>query len=322
MNEDVTIKEPTNKHSVAFYNVENLFDVFDDPYTDDDDFLPTSEKRWTPKRYKKKLRKISYAISQIGLTQTGVFPAIVGLAEIENNHVLDDLLKTKHLKDKPYKYIHFDSPDERGIDTALLYDTNRFKVRSAKAMDVKLFKDDGSPDHTRDILHVSGFLLGELVHIFVNHWPSRRNGKDESEHKRLTASNVLLNEITSIKSKDEDAKIIVMGDFNDGPANKSIRQITNSGFFNPMETMKSYTSGSLNHNFMWFMFDQILFTTNFFERAKDELIYDRAEIFTDDFLKLFDGKFKGNPYRTYVGKKYKGGYSDHFPVYIILKENT
>jgi len=308
-------------YTVAFYNLENLFDTFDDKLTHDNDFLPSSERQWTEKRYRKKLRKLGKVISQIGSKTTENYPAIVGLAEVENRLVVEDLIKSKFLIDKPFDVVHFDSPDERGIDVALIYNTELFNVVYTEVFSLSLFNEFGERDYTRDILMVEGFLNSEKVFILVNHWPSRREGVDVSEQKRLTASNKVIDIINDIKEHNEDPKIIVMGDFNDNPLNKSIKQLVNThDLFNPMENLLSYTRGSLNYRFEWNLFDQILFSTNFFEFNPNEHSFSNANIFDNEFLKQFKGKYKGNPFRTYVGKKYKGGFSDHFPVYIHLKK--
>ena len=317
--EDIPVQE--NMQTIAFYNLENLFDLLDDKHTNDGDFLPTSAKKWTPKRYKNKLRKLGFAISNIGKHKTGKQPAIVGLAEVENAKVIEDLIESKHLEDCNYSYVHYDSPDERGIDVALLYDTTAFEVLHSETFTVHLTNKDGLPDYTRDILLVSGKLDGEEIHVIVNHWSSRREGTKESEHKRLASSEKVGDIINTLKANDENAKIVVIGDFNDEPHNNSIvRLVEGFGLYNPFETLRSFNRGSVSRFKQWSLFDQIFFTTNFFKSSKDAFEYYNADIFDEDFLKLFKGKYKGTPFRTYVGKKYKGGYSDHFPVYTIFKK--
>lgn len=310
-----------NMQTVAFYNLENLFDLRDNKHTNDNDFLPISVKKWTPKRYKNKLRKLGFAISNIGRKETGKHPAIVGLCEVENAKVIEDLMASKHLEDCNYSYVHYDSPDERGIDVALLYDTNMFKVSTSETFTIKLTDEDGSPDYTRDILLVSGLLDGELVHIIVNHWSSRREGEKETEYKRLASSNKVGEIITVLRLENNDAKIIVIGDFNDDPHSNSIKQLVN-GFdmFNPMETLRSYSRGTTYHGRQWNLFDQVLISTNFFKTSNSLFEFYSANIFDEDFLKLFNGRFKGSPFRTYIGKRYQGGYSDHFPVYAVFKK--
>lgn len=305
--------------TVAFYNLENLFDIYDDEDTLDNDFLPTADKKWTEKRYRNKLKKLSFSISEIGKEETQKAPTIVGFAEVENKLVIKDLLKAKHLKDLPYDFVHYNSDDERGIDVALIYDTTAFNVLHSEVFKLDLFTEEGKRDFTRDILLVTGLLHDEKIHVIVNHWPSRRKGANQTEEKRLLASEKVQEIITLLRSEEENPKIIIMGDFNDGPIDNSIKNLVLSqDLYNPMATLKSRERGSLSHNFEWNLFDQILITTNFFERGKT-LTFEEADIFDAQFLKLYNGKYKGNPYRTYVGKKYKGGYSDHFPVYINLK---
>lgn len=311
----------TDYFTIAFYNLENLFDTFDDQYTNDNDFLPKSEKRWTEKRYRKKVRKLGYSISQIGIETAKKPPTIVGLAEVENKLVIEDLLESKFLNEHNYDLVHYDSPDERGIDVALIYDTNAFKVENSEVFPLDLFDEDGERDYTRDILLVEGLLNDEKINILVNHWPSRHSGEEITEQDRILASNKVLEIISILKTKNKNAKIIVMGDFNDGPNNKSIKQLTNKeDLFNPMESLKSYLRGSLNHRLEWHLFDQILFTTNFFEHKTNAHYFSKANIFDSEFLKQYKGKYKGGPFRTYLGLKYKGGYSDHFPVFIHLKQ--
>lgn len=317
--EDIPVRY--DMQAIAFYNIENLFDLRNDQHTNDNDFLPISVKKWTPKRYENKLRKLGFAISNIGRRETGKHPVLVGLAEVENAKVIEDLIASKHLEGLNYNYVHFDSLDERGIDVALLYDTTVFEVLDSEVFTISLKDEDGSPDYTRDILLVSGVLDGEKVHVIVNHWSSRREGQQETEFKRLASSEKVSDIISSLNQKDPDTKIMVIGDFNDTPQNRSLKRLVDDfGLFNPFETLRSFTRGTVKHKRQWFIFDQILVSTNFFKSSKNEFEFFKADIFDENFLKLFNGPFKGTPFRTYVGKKYKGGYSDHFPVYIILKK--
>jgi len=310
-----------NYFTIAFYNLENLFDTFDDKHTRDNDFLPSSEKHWTQKRYNNKLKKLGYTISKIGTKISGNSPAIIGLAEVENRLVVVDLITSKGLKDTSYDIVHYDSPDERGIDVALIYNTKYFTVEDSEVFSLNLFDELGQRDYTRDILLVKGVLNNEKIYVLVNHWPSRREGVDVSEKKRLIASDKVAEIIDLIKQKDKNPKIIIMGDFNDNPTNKSIKQLVNMyNLYNPMEALLTHFKGSLNFKHQWNLFDQILFSTNFFEYNPEKHSFSKAHIFDSEFLKQFKRKYKGNPFRTFVGKKYKGGYSDHFPVYIHLKK--
>ena len=187
--------------TIAFYNLENLFDLKDDPLKNDNDFLPMSVKKWTPKRYKNKLRKLGFAISNIGRKETGKHPAIVGLAEVENAKVIENLIASKHLETINYGYVHYDSLDERGIDVALLYDTDAFEVTHSESFIVELTKDDGEIDYTRDILLVSGILDGKQIHVIANHWSSRREGAKETEHKRIAAADKVIEIIAKLNLK-------------------------------------------------------------------------------------------------------------------------
>ena len=308
-------------YTIAFYNLENLFDTFDDAYTNDNDFLPESDKHWTEKRYRKKIRKLGQVISQIGEKTSGKVPAIVGLAEVENRLVVNDLIDSSSLKDHDYDIVHYDSPDERGIDVALIYNKTYFEVTSSEVFALDLFDKDGSRDYTRDILLVEGLLNGEKIHVLVNHWPSRREGVELTDPARLIASNKVVEIIHKINTEDNNAKIIVMGDFNDNPNNNSIKNMIQAhDLYNPMSNLPTYTRGSLNHRKEWNLFDQILFSTNFFEYNEGKHSFSQVNIFDKDFLKQYKGKYKGSPFRTYAGYKYKGGFSDHFPVYLHLKK--
>ena len=309
---------PSSVHTIAFYNVENLFDTENDIYTNDDDFLPSSAKKWTEKRYRNKLQKLGAVISTIGDTVENEPPSIIGLAEIENKQVLLDLITLSTLNELPYDFVHFDSSDERGIDVALLYDSRVFEVRHAEPIPIYMEDQNSNRDYTRDILYVKGFLESQTIHIFVNHWPSRREGSEATKYKRLAACEQLLDKITSLQSQDPKDAIIVMGDFNDNPIDPSLATLENVGaLFNPFRRLWSpYDRGSLNHNFQWYLFDQILFSHHILNASNSHLEFIKADIFDKHFITRYKGRFKGHPFRTYAGKKYLGGYSDHFPVFV------
>ena len=184
-----------------------------------------------------------------------------------------------------------------------------------------VFTDDhGGPDYTRDVLHVYGEFQNEKIDFLVNHWPSRRTGSEETEHKRLTVSKKVSDVVKDIKQHNENAKIVIMGDFNDDPSEKSIKTlVADNNLFNPMDTLLSIDRGTTVHRGDWNLFDQMILSANCFERNPKTIRFSEADIFDADFLKQQEGEYKGTPYRTYVGKQYKGGYSDHFPVYSIFK---
>lgn len=316
-------KKEENTLTVAFYNVENLFDTKDDPNTLDDDFTTDGKKRWGYKWYKKKIKRLSSVISQLGIHRSKFPPAIVGLVEVENAKVVADLVNSSSLRGHHYDYVHYDSPDERGIDVALMYHKQVFELIASEAFPVYLENEEGERDYTRDILKVSGYLKGELIHILVNHWSSRREGATATEHKRITAAETARTIVSSISDKELNPKIIIMGDFNDDPTNKSVQEyLVKDDFFNPMEALLEKGIGTLTYNGNWNLFDQIIFSKNFLEKNKGTLYFERAEVFQKKWMRVFKGKLKGSPFRTYIGKWYQGGFSDHFPVYAFLKRKN
>ena len=309
-------------YTVAFYNLENLFDTIDNPNTLDDDFTPKGRKNWNTYRYKNKIRKLSNVIAQLGTQRSFHAPAIVGVVEVENQTVLNDLVASNNLKNHNYGIVHYDSPDERGIDVALLYKKELFELLYSENFPLYLDGNNGKRDYTRDVLMVKGKLNGELVHILVNHWPSRRSGEDETEIKRIEAAKLVTKITRNITAENVNAKIIIMGDFNDNPTNVSIKKhLVNDTFYNPMERLINTGNGTLNHKRTWHLFDQIIFSKNFFNLEEKKHTFKYAEVFDKHFLKEWKGKYKGNPFRTYIGKWYQGGFSDHFPVYVYLKQH-
>lgn len=309
-----------NLYTVAFYNLENLFDTVDDPDTLDDDFTPEGRRKWNQKRYSDKIKKLSKTISQIGEEETDKPPSVIGIAEVENYTVINDLIAAKGLKKYDYDIVHYDSQDERGIEVGFLYRKQDFELLDAKNYQVLLFNEEGERDYTRDILYVKGMLKGELVYILVNHWPSRRSGTQETEHKRIAAAKKNHEIIEKIYLETANAKIIIMGDFNDNPNSPSIKHhLVTHEFYNPYESLFDKGKGTATHDKEWYLFDQIIFSKNFFEE-EDALTYRRAKIFNEYFLKSWKGKRKGSPFRTFIGKWYQGGYSDHYPVYVTLEK--
>ena len=308
-------------YTVAFYNTENLFDYINDPLTNDVGFLESSAKNWNQQRYENKIYKIGLAISKIGFDDLQKPPTLIGLAEVENDRILSDLIQSTNLETYNYGFLHYNSPDERGIDVALLYDKDNFTVENSEAISVDIQSELGLRDYTRDILKVTGFLNDEKIYVLVNHWPSRHEGSDETGYKRMVAAQKVVELIDEIRVNDKDAKIIIMGDFNDNPKNNSMRYLKDEGaLYNPMEQLMAYTRGSVNHNSKWMLFDQILMTTNLLESDQKGLKFIKADIFDDKLLTQNYGKYKGQPLRTYAGKRYTGGFSDHFPVFIQLKK--
>ncbi|MCM5662159.1 endonuclease/exonuclease/phosphatase family protein [Galbibacter mesophilus] len=309
-----------NAYTVAFYNLENLFDTVNDPNILDDDFTAEGRLMWTRERYENKIHKLGMAISQIGEKDAAHPPAFIGVAEVENKAVLNDLVASADLKKYNYKYVHFNSPDERGIDTALLYCSDLVEVLEAKPITLLVYNQPNIRDFTRDILYVRAEMGGEEIHVFVNHWPSRRQGAGETAHKRIAAAKLIHEHIDEIRLKHASPKFIIMGDFNDDPNSTSIKDyLVKDRLYNPMLTLLNPTErGSLTHKAAWNLFDQIIISTNFFDVSEGKLRFKKADILDERFLEEWDKKYEGFPFRTYVGKKYLGGYSDHFPVYLIF----
>lgn len=310
--------EEKNLYAIGFYNIENLFDTIDDPNTLDDDFTPDTEKNWTEKRYRKKLKKVGRVISNIGYKEIGYAPVLLGLAEVENATVLQDLVNSKFLTKKSYDFVHYDSPDERGIDVALLYRKDRFEVLHSEAHQLHLFNEEGQRDYTRDILHVHGKLEGNEVHILVNHWPSRRKGTELTAYKRMAAAKKNISILEGILNKDPEARLIVMGDFNDDPKSESVRALVATGLYNPMEILLTHAEGTLSYKDVWHLFDQVIISHNFLQGGDNPFQFKEAAIFNPETIQEYKGRYKGLPFRTYAGKKYLGGFSDHFPVYGIF----
>ena len=316
-------------NTIAFYNVENLFDYENDPITFDDDRTPEGADRWTQEIYEAKLTNMAKVISEIGEDITGNSPAIIGLSEIENRRVLEDLVSQKTLFDKNYGIVHFDSPDRRGIDVAMLYKKKVFTPTNYKAYELFLFDNNDRTKriYTRDQLLVSGMLDGEKIHIIVNHWPSRSGGEKLSRPKRIKAAQLNKQIMDSLFSEDPYAKIITMGDFNDDPTNPSIKKILSAKnersdmnmkeLYNPMEELFKKGLGTLAYRDGWNLFDQIIISTELSKKDFSSYRFYKAGIFNKSYLETPNGQYKGYPFRSFVNG-YTGGYSDHFPVFIYL----
>lgn len=313
--------------TIAFYNLENLFDTINDPETFDDDRTPEGKYEWTRAHYKDKLSKLAKVIAEIGAEVTGSAPDIVGVCEAENYEVLQDLVHTHPLADENYGIIHFDSPDERGIDVALLYKRDAFTPTGFKNYPLYLYKAGGYRDYTRDQLLVSGWLDGEEIHFIVNHWPSRSGGEARSRPKREAAAALNKKIIATVRERNPQAKIISMGDLNDNPGNSSLKkvletkgkqkQVKEGDLYNPMEAMAKKGYGSLAHGDSWNLFDQLFFTAALLN-DNSGYRYWKAGIFNTWYLMTPSGQYKGYPLRSYTNGNYTGGYSDHFPVYLYL----
>jgi len=322
------VAQETDRYRIMFYNVENLFDTMDDPMINDDEFLPEGGKHWNNDKFYKKLNSIYRVIISCGEWNP---PAIVGLCEIENRFVLEQLVYNTPLKKFNYQIVHFESPDHRGIDVALLYRKSIFHPDTAYPIRV-IFPFD-STKRTRDILYVKGTLGDkEMLHVFVNHWPSRYGGYMATIPKRNYAANVLRSAIDSVRAIDQKASILLMGDFNDGPYEQSMRDhlgamvdtvaIHHDDLLNLTAGFDHDSSiGTLKYKGNWDVFDQLIVSSNMMDgRSGIRVSIKGAQIHKPDFLFREDETYLGiKPNRTYLGYRYQGGYSDHLPVYLDLE---
>lgn len=313
--------------TAAFYNVENLYDTTDNTMVDDDDFLQTGKRRYTAEIYREKIGHIAKVLSEMGSDVLGSMTAFVGLAEVENDTVLTDLIQHPLLVKKEWQFIHFDSKDRRGVDVALLYNPKIFQVKTAKPLFVAVPSNTKAAHFTRDILHVEGLLLGEKIHVYVNHWPSRVGGEAKSYPARAAVAQALRRHIDGVRQRDSSAKILVMGDLNDDPVSKSVvkdlgasnrKNLLDTLLYNPWMDFYKKGYGTLAFQNAWALFDQIMLSQNWLPRSDSTLFLWKANIFKPGYLIETMGNYKGYPKRTYSGDNYQGGYSDHFPVYVTL----
>jgi endonuclease/exonuclease/phosphatase family metal-dependent hydrolase len=299
-----------------FYNTENLFDCFDDTLsTGDDDFTPNGNRHWHYSRYKDKLSKIAKVILASGEWTP---PSLVGLCEIENQQVMHHLTRWTGLYDAGYRFIHFESPDHRGIDVALLYNKHHFRVITTNALAVTL------PNNrkTRDILMVKGILhQTDTLFVFVNHWPSRLGGEDQSRANRMAAANTLIQALDSLTSNGQTPNYLVMGDFNDGPLDPAIRQLEQPGLVNLTTLHEKKHLGSNKYKQDWELIDQILMSKAYLNLWQKRHFHIDFSVVQLPFLLEKDDTYLGiKPFRTYVGPAYKGGFSDHLPVKTVIEK--
>ncbi len=312
---------------IMFYNTENLFDTFNDSLTNDEEFLPKGDKNWTYNRFRSKIINLYKTIVAIGENEP---PEIICLAEVENKFVLLELINNTPLEKYSYEIVHFESPDRRGIDVGLLYRKDVIKSQTGHAIKIEFPND--LLKTTRDILYFEAvFNSGDTLYVFVNHWPSRVGGATKSEPFRMRAASVLRKSVDSLLFFNPCAQVIITGDFNDDPSNSSIKdslQVKNSlapfycnKLYNLSERLsETCQCGTYRYRSTWNMFDQFivsgaLLTIDHGLKTCDTCI----QIADFDFLLIDDEKFGGNkPYRTYLGPVYKGGFSDHLPIYLDL----
>ena len=336
-------------HTVAFYNFENLFDTINNP-NNDEEWTPTGLQRWTSKKYNQKLENLSKVLMQIGTNeQQKEAPTFIGCSEVENRGVLEDLVKHPNLAKSDYGIVHFESPDKRGIDVGFLYQKKYFKPTSFTNIPLLVYRNNDMNDKkeerieedksdidkievandkrvfTRDILLVTGFLDGEEFNIMVNHWPSRTGGEKKSSPFREAAGRLNRKIMDSIYKINPNAKIITMGDFNDGTSNKSVKEgigaklkkseVKRFGVYNPFEQMAKDGNATLFYRDAGDIFDQIMVSQTLIQQDYSSFRYWKAGIFNKPFMIQNTGQYKGYPLRHTANEV---GFSDHFPVYIYL----
>lgn len=330
----MTQKKQYQIRTIAFYNCENLFDTIRDPTIYDEDWTPKGVRAWTKEKYQKKIDNIARVLSQIGQEENPRLPAtLIGLAEVENRGVLEDLVQASALQVANYGIVHFDSPDKRGIDVALLYDQQHFTILQATAHPLYLYDQSTAKDSkgerkrlfTRDQLLVSGLLDGEELHVIVNHWPSRVGGEQLSRPNREAAAALNRKIIDSLQQLHPQTKIISLGDLNDGPFNSSMKKVLKTegerskvvaqGLFNPMEKLAKKGYGTLAYRDAWDIFDQIVLTQSLLQDHYEGWTYWKVGIFQQPFMVQAMGQYKGYPLRNTTSEP---GFSDHFPVYLYL----
>lgn len=326
-------KKKFKAHTIAFYNLENLFDTENDPDKFDEASPIMEMKANVEEVYKKKVHNMARVIADIGSEVTKNTPAIIGVSEVENIKVLEDLVNDPLLLKKDYGIVHYNSPDARGIDVGLLYQKSLFKPTTTSSHELKIYDDTTRKRvYTRDQLLVSGILEGEMMHIIVNHWSSRSGGEARSRPKRVAAAKLNKRIIDSLQSIDPYAKIFNMGDFNDNPTNASMKKVLKAeskmkkvelkGIYNPFENLfKKDGLGSNAYRDAWSLFDQILVTKPLIEKDFSTYRFYKAGIFNKQYLTNKKGRYKGYPKRSFADGNFTDGFSDHFPVYVyIVKE--
>jgi predicted extracellular nuclease len=291
---------------ILFWNTENLFDYKDDPKKNDNEFLPDATRRWTYFRYRDKLKNLAKGIIASG---DEYVPDLVGLCEVENDSCLYDLTRRSPLKEAGYRYVMTDSPDQRGIDVALLYQRGSFKLLQHQSIRIPFKQVKKAP--TRDILHVVGKVVsGDTLDVWVVHYPSRRGGKSKSEPYRLLVAEILKHAVDSVMQVRQNPNVVIMGDFNDGPSSPVMKKLCSDGRL--VNLMQGKKEGTYRYRGAWEILDQFLVSENV--RTKN------AEVLQHPFLLEEDEKYGGNkPFRTYNGMRYQGGFSDHLPIILDLQ---
>ena len=325
-----TLSAQDKPYAVVFYNLENLFDIYNDPETHDDEFTPQGVKQWNQIRYEKKLWNMERVLFDIAAIQKD-YPIVIGVSEIENRKVLDDLVSQPKLRGANYRICHYDSPDARGVDVAFLYRSDVFKLEGSD--NIKLHVEGLPNFRTRDLVVMWGTIEGEPFYFLVSHWPSRLGGKEASQFKRDACAKQIREIKDSLLAENPATKVIIMGDLNDDATDDSIvevmgakgdvNELQKGDFFNPFNEMLRAGLGTLAYQDEWNLFDNICITENLVNAEKGKLHIIKGKkfygnIFTRPYMLQLEGQYKNYPLRTFVSNNFQDGYSDHFPVYIYI----
>lgn len=332
----------SDKYIVGFYNLENLFDTVDDPQKNDEDFLPEGRNQWTEDKYLKKLDNMAKVIEMMS-EENGTYHTVLGVCEVENEKVVKDLASHSRISDAGYKVVHYDSPDGRGIDVALLYRPDQFKVKESESIpftfkgssiDFVLDAQERKDYRTRDILMVRGMLEGEHFAFYVAHLPSRAGDKKGRDQLRERGAEIMYDHAMSMMKKYPGIKIVCMGDMNDNPTDSSmenymhargkVSEVGKEDFFSPYHQMLMDGFGTLSYRGVWSIYD-LQFVNHALAHAPDgglKILPDDkgyyGNVYKRDFLTNASGKYQGTPFRSFAGGRFLGGYSDHYPTYIII----
>ena len=319
-------------YKVVFYNLENLFDTINDPNKNDEEYLPEGARKWTTYRYNQKLENMSRVLFDIAAEDRN-FPTVIGVSEIENRLVLEDLMATPKFAKTNYRIVHYDSPDRRGVDCAFFYRPDQFKLEGSEAHKISF---PGQPNFlTRDLVAMWGKIDGEPFYFIVSHWPSRLGGKERSQHSRDFVAAKCKHICDSVRTVNPDTKVVIMGDFNDDATDASVvevlgakgnmKKLEKTDMFNPFHAMLKAGYGTLAYRDSWNLFDNIVVSENLATGSTGALKVQKKEgakfygnIFTRPYMIQQEGQYKNYPLRSFVGSNFQNGYSDHFPVYIYI----
>ena len=330
----VAVASAQKRHTVVFYNMENFFDTINDPDINDEEFLPNGPKAWNTTKYTKKLQNIERVLWGI-CSKVRDYPTVIGISEIENRNVLEDLIVQGKLAMANYQICHYDSPDLRGIDVAFIYRPDVFKLEGSDNVPIRI---ESLPDfRTRGIVTMWGTIDNEPFFFMVSHWPSRLGGQQASAFKRNAVAQQMRAIADSVLKVNPATKIVAMGDFNDDPTDESVeeylgaktslKELQPGDFYTPFADMLKAGLGTLAYRDAWNLFDNIVITENLAcgTTGKLRLVKDPnkktkyyGNIFKPSYLIQKEGQFKGYPLRTFVGNNFQGGYSDHLPVFIYI----